>query len=540
MKKHFLPIAYLLGSLSVATPVVAQNTAILPEFQLPVVMGPVLRPQNASSSTMQQVVMPSGATENLYIHTWDVYSSANNNGIAWRRTNAGGGLIMQSQTIIPYAEDIDAVIYEQGGAYYVLAAYYYNNGLTGVRGHRYDVYRFDPGGLTTINTLNVLSSSPTFGRINVDASRYGRAITWCQPGAGIFVKAANTGGAFGGTVLLPGTANMVHPDLCIRRGGGGSGSGLDIQLAAVDASLTVLREYRVPFSSIVSGVPAGFAAEYGASSPGPRYNPPRIECPDVWGGGQRWAVSIGWNDYTGGTATERVEAHVMNGDFSPSPTVVTVAALAYASPSFELCDPVVTYNRNSDVITVGWMTQQPTSVLPGSSDKKYLAMDIKDVGTSFPATIPGTFNMISNSPASYESVLAFSGQNMNSDFNGVHTAFSQSHPSSPGYCMKYKNRPFGMTTFSDQQQMNLGTGTNDIAISPNPFSNAVSFTAPAKGDYAISLTSLEGRVVYTHNENLSQGQTLKVGTQDMAAGTYIMNIRSIENNINKIEKLVKQ
>jgi len=539
MKKHFLPIAYLLGSLSVATPVVAQNAAVLPEVQLPTVMGPVLRPQNASSSTMQLVPGPSGSTENLYIHTWDVYSSPNNNGIAWRRATAGGATIMQNQVIIPYADDIDAVIYEEGGIFYVLAAYYYSNVTTGVKGHRYDVYRFTTAGLNPVSTLNVLSSSPTFGRINVDASRYGRAITWCQPGAGIFVRAANTGGAFGGPVLLPGTANMVHPDLCIRRGGGGSGSGLDIQLVAVDASLTGFREYRVPFSSIVATSAAGFTTEYGGTSGGPRYNPPRIECPDAWGGGQRWAVSIGWNDYSGGTAIERVEAHIMNGDFSPSPSLVTVAGLAYTSSSYELCDPVVTYSKEADRITVGWMSQQPTVVLPGSMDKKYLAMDIKDVASGAPAIIPGTFNMISNTPGSYESVLAFSGQNMNSDFNGVHIAFSQNHTASPGYCMKYKNRPFSMTTFSDDAALNLGTGIKEISISPNPFSNAVSFTAPAKGDYAISLTSLEGRVVYTHNEVLAQGQSFKVETQSLAAGTYVMNIRSIDNNINKIEKLVK-
>jgi len=540
MKKHFLPIAYLLGSLSLATPAVAQNMAVLPEFQLPTVMGPVLRPQNASSSTLQQVIMPSGAMEHLYVHSWDVFSSPNNNGIAWRRTNGNGTLIMQNHTIIPYAEDIDAVIYEDGGQYYILAAYYYNNAITSVRGHRYDVYRFDPAGLTTISTLNFLSSSPTFGRINVDASRYGRAITWCQPGTGIYARAANPGGTFGGTVLLPGTVNQVDPDICIRRGGGGSGSGLDLQIVMLDNSLTNLREFRVPFTSVAGGSSAGFAPEFGISSGGFRYNPPRIECPDAWGGGQKWAVSVGWNDYSGGTVTEVVDAIIMNGDFSGSPMVVPVSGIAYTSGWADPCNPVVTYNKDGDVVTVGWISQQVTSVLPSTADKKYLAMDIMDDGTSFPATMPWTFNMISNSAAGNSAVLAFSGQNLNSDFDGVHNAFAQFHPSAPNYCMKYKSRPFGMTTFRDNAALNLGTGIKEIAISPNPFNNAVSFTVPAAGNYMISLTSVDGRAVYTHNEVLAQGQSFKVGTQELAAGTYIMNIRSIDNHINKIEKLVKQ
>jgi len=106
--------------------------------------------------------------------------------------------------------------------------------------------------------------------------------------------------------------------------------------------------------------------------------------------------------------------------------------------------------------------------------------------------------------------------------------------------MKYKSRPFGMTTFRDNAALNLGTRIKEIAISPNPFNNAVSFTVPAAGNYMISLTGVDGRAVYTHNEVLAQGQTFKVGTQELAAGTYIMNIRSIDNHINKIEKLVKQ
>ncbi len=131
-------------------------------------------------------------------------------------------------------------------------------------------------------------------------------------------------------------------------------------------------------------------------------------------------------------------------------------------------------------------------------------MDIRDDGSSFPGILPWTFNMISNNPGGNEAVLAFSGQNLNSDFDGLHTAFSQFHPAFPNYCMKYKSRPFGLLTFDDKAKLNPG-GIRDIVVSPNPFSNAISFTIPATGDYTISLTSVEGRVVYTHHEVLAQG-----------------------------------
>lgn len=543
MKKHFLPIAYLLGSLSLAAPAVAQNPATQPEFQLPTVMGPVMRPQNASSSTMQLVNFPSsGSVENLYIHSWDVFSSPNNSGIAWRRFDPASGFVIEDYVIIPYAEDIDAVIYEDGGQFYVLAAYYFNQGFGGIKEHRYDVYRFDPTTLTLLSTTT-LGTSPTFGRINVDATMYGVAVTWCEPGVGIFAQASTfpfTGFA-SGPVLLPGTANQVDPDICIRRGGGGSWTGLDLQLATLDNTLTTLFEHRVPFFNVEAGSAAGFMTEYGTTSTGGRYSPPRIDCPDIWGNGQKWTISAGWNLVAGGTVTELVDAVVMNGDFSPAPTLVNISSTAYPfSGWLEPCDPVVTYNRDADIVTVGWISQQPTSVLPSISDKKYLAMDVRDDGSSFPAILPWTFNMISNNSGGNEAVLAFSGQNLNSDFDGLHTAFSQFHPAFPNYCMMYKSRPFGLMTFSDKTKLNPGAGIKDIVISPNPFSNAVSFTVPAAGNYTISLTSMEGRVVYTHTEVLTQGQSFKVGTQELAAGTYLMNIRSMENNVNKIEKLVKQ
>ncbi len=540
MYKQLLHATLLGALLGTMTPAVAQNPASQPEFQLPTVMGPVMRPQNSSSSTMQLVTMPSGTVENLYIHSWDVFSSPNNSGIAWRRVDASSGFAIEDYVLIPYAEDIDAVIYEDGGQFYVLAGYYYNDVFGGVTEHRYDVYRFDPGVLTLLSTTT-LSSSPAFGRINVDATMYGVAITWCEPGVGIFAQASTFpfSGFTSGPVLLPGTAGEVHPDVCIRRGGGGSWTGLDLQLATLDNSLTTLFEHRVPFFNVEAGSSAGFTTEYATTSTGGRYAPPRIECPDIWGNGQRWTVTMGWNDYSGGTVTEWVDAVVMNEDFSPVPTLVTVSALGYSAPGWaEPCDPVVTYNRDADVVTIGWISQQPTGILPSPSDKKYLATDIRDDGTTFPAILPWTFNMISNNPGGNEATLAFSGQNLNSDFDGLHTAFSQFHPAFPNYCMKYKSRPFGMMTFKDNAK--LGQAAKDITISPNPFSNAVSFTVPVAGNYTISLTSMDGRVVYTHSEILTQGQSFKVGTQELAAGTYMMNIRSIENNVNKIEKLVKQ
>ncbi|RYD97142.1 MAG: T9SS type A sorting domain-containing protein [Sphingobacteriales bacterium] len=546
MSKKLLQAALLCSALGTVSTALAQNPATQPEFQLPTVMGPVVRPQNASASTMQNITGPSGGTENLYIHSWDVYASYDNNGIAWRRTDAAGNLIAEDHIILNYAEDIDAVIYSEGSDFFVLAAYYYRNNITGVLGHYYDIYRFEAGGLMPVSTMNFLSASPAFGRINVDASYFGLAIIWCVPGTGIYTKVADlgSGSGFGPDVLLPGTANNVDPDICIRRGYGGSNTGADLQMAFLENNLTVAREYRIPFFNVLAGATSGYVQEMTASSVGPKYFPPRIDCPDRWGTGQKWVMVLGAQDISGGTVTEWVSAMVKNEDWPgvpPTYTYPTPVDISYATYPYqgwpEPIDPVVTYDKSGEVITVGWISQQSTSVLPGYN-KKYLAKDIRDDGSAAPAVIPGSFNMISNAPASGEAVLAFSGENLNSDFDGLYIAFSKNHPAFPNYCMNYKSRPFGMSTFKDNASIKLDTDQS-FTVAPNPFANQLSFVAPAAGNYTISITSVDGRTVYTHKDILSSGQLFQVNTQGMASGTYLMHIISQENDIKKTEKLTK-
>ncbi|MBL7706889.1 MAG: T9SS type A sorting domain-containing protein [Taibaiella sp.] len=553
MYKQLLHVTLLGGMLASMTPALAQTPSILPDIQLPAVPGPVLRPNNASSSTLQLVNGPSGQ-ENLYIHSWDGPTTVGSNlgdfhsGIAWRRTDVNGTVLGEDFIFIKYADDIDAVIYEDGGAYYVLAAYYFDEYNPATKGHYYDIYKFDASGLVPVSMMNPLGFSPNFGRINVDATVYGLAITWSVPGVGIYAKTAELPGAvFGPDVLLPGTANMVDPDVCIRRGGGGSGTGLDLQLAFLVDTRDVLYEYRVPFYDILGGSSVGFVNEYVAGTGGGnKYSPPRIDCPDAWGGGQRWALTLGtYNyNYSTGAVTEWVYAVVKNEDWPgvpplyTYPTIIDLNYVSYTASGFFIGNnPVIAYNNQQNEIVVGWMTMQNTAVAPGTSQYKYVAVDIKDDGSAAPAVIPGSFNMISNAPCDIMPVLAFSGQDVQSNYDGLHVAFSEYVPYAPFYNIKYKDRKWGLSTFKDNVKMPL---VKELEISPNPFNNTLSFIAPGAGNYTISLTSIEGRVVYSKENELAAGQRFQVNTGDLAAGTYLVNVRSAEHNINKTEKMVKQ
>lgn len=546
MNKKLLLSALLLGNFATAIPGLAQNASVVPEAPLPNytfgggTMGPVIRPQNASASTMQDIIGPSGATENLYIHSWDVYSSAQYNGIAWRRTDASGSLINEDYIPIKYADDIDAVIFEDGGAYFVLAAYYYNDGDPTTKGHYYDIYKWDVTGLVPVSTLNLLTNN-NFGRINVDATSYGLAIVWDVPFVGIHVKTSFFPGiAFGPDAILPGTDDKTDPDVCIRRGGGGSGTGLDLQIAFVNTARNILFECRVPFFNALSGSAAGMTYEFATpSSGGNLFNAPRIDCPDVWNT-QRWAVSYATNNISGSSNTESIHAAIKNDDWSPAPAIVNLNTASYITTSGpELCNPVVAYNDVSDRIVVGWITKQNTSVIPGTTDVKYVAMDIKDNGGAAPVFIPGSFNMISNTIGSFEPVLAFSGQNMNSGFDGLYTAFSQYATVFPSdYSMMSKTRKWSLSTFKGAANLKVDKAT--LAVSPNPFDNSLSFQAPGEGKYKVSLFSIDGREVYSNTAALSHGQAFQFSTGELASGTYIIKVLSPENGVNYTQKLVKK
>ncbi|WP_129022422.1 T9SS type A sorting domain-containing protein [Edaphocola flava] len=546
MNKKLLLSALLLGSFATAIPGLAQNASVVPEAPLPNytfgggTSGPVVRPQNASASTMQDIIGPSGATENLYIHSWDVYSSAQYNGIAWRRTDASGSLINEDYIPIKYADDIDAVIFEDGGAYFVLAAYYYNDGF-GTKGHYYDIYKWDVTGLVPVSIMNLLSTSPNFGRINVDATVYGLAIIWCEPLVGISTTVSFFPGvSFGPNVLLPGTDDKIDPDVCIRRGGGGSNTGLDLQMTFLNNTQNVLYEYRLPFFNALSGSAAGFTYEYGTGTVGTnKYSPPRIDCPDIWNT-QRWAVSIGINNVTGTTNTEWIYAMVKNDDWSPTPSLVNLSYVSYTSTTYpEYCNPVLAYNDANDQIFVGWITRQSTALIPSTYDVKYVASDIKDNGGAAPAFIPGSFNMISNTVASHEPVLAFSGQDRNSGFDGLYTAFSQYATVFPSdYSMMSKTRKWTLSTFKGLAD--LKTDKVIMSVTPNPFAGNLNFQAPGDGKYKVSLFSIDGREVYSNTATLTQGQAFQFSTEELASGTYIVKVLSPENGVNYTQKMVKK
>jgi hypothetical protein len=551
MKKNFLKAA-MLGMLVIHLNGKAQFSATIPDTPLPTSgtgSGPVLRPQNAGSSTLQNITFNLGgglsAINNLYVHSWDVFSSTTASGIAWHRTNSAGVLQNQGHVLIPYAEDIDVAIYQDGGNSFVLAAYYFNDPSNpATRGHYYRICSFLPSGLT-LGAQTLLTLSSTFGRINVDANTpYGLAIVWHQPGTGIYAKAAQLpGAAFGCNLLLPIASTFQAPDVAVRRSSG----VLDLDIAYLNSTNTQIRKSTISLFNVVACSTAGFATTYTVNAVSPfRYGVPRIDCPDQFATA-KWAITYAEFSTTGMSPTlnidERIRIAVFNSAFSPVPTNLIVRNIVYVSNFYQQNNPVLAYNDTHDRITVGWITREGTGVIPGTVDNKYLAQYVSDPNPGAPSSISTSLMMVSNLAGGPAPVLAFSGQNVQSGYDGINAAFSQYNTVFPGaYSMLFKHKPFSSATFRTfapfaNDELNTSTG---IRIYPVPFENQVSINVSQKGKYTLSIMSIDGKVLQQAEIEAEANSNHVLQSESLPAGLYFISILSPENNISQLEKVIKE
>jgi hypothetical protein len=168
-------------------------------------------------------------------------------------------------------------------------------------------------------------------------------------------------------------------------------------------------------------------------------------------------------------------------------------------------------------------------VIPGTNSFKYVAQIVSDP-TSGPVSVPSTYMMISNTAGAPAPVLAFSGQNTRSAFNGLHTAFSQGT-----YSMMYKNKPWSSGTF----KMAAEQTAVSPSVYPNPFVNNLSLVLPLKADYQISVTGIDGKEVYRTEGAFEAMQHISIGTEQFSPGIYFVKIIAPEQHIDFTQKLVK-
>lgn len=526
----------------------AQIAATTAEYPLPTTSAASGWAVNAGSSTLQLIGDPTlgGSVNNFYVHCWDegAQYSPSAGGLAWRVTNAGGGLVNQG-SIPMVGYDIDVALFKgPDGIIRVLAAYFRaaSGGYTG--GYFYDIYRISGGMLVPESTVNMLAPTSWYcGGINVDANieDMGLAITWSREGQ-VYVVAAYNDAIFGSPVYIPSLPEYRDPDVAI------GAHGAERNLYVVARETNTIRTVRLPFDAVVmgGGTPAT-EDTYTSGPPNGMSSVPRIDCPDRFPY-KKWAVVFGELSYSGGVVLEYIKARIRN--VATAVPVMPLTVRTYStSGSYNYIppQPVLAYYGSADTIQVGWMSRH-NSVASGSigNNGRYLGESVEDIGGSFPNVILNSYYYIDFVASNSANALAFSGQNLSSNFDGMHTVFSQVGTVFPGSSIMYKNKPWSTVAFRPANPDDKGSSyvaevhnASGVRVYPNPFASQVTIDIPSEGQYHIRLFTIDGRKVYEKDGQFNTGEKLNIPTAQLGAGSYFFTIAAPALGIDEKVKLVK-
>ncbi len=469
------------------------------------------------------------ALNNFYVHCWDEGDQygISAGGIAWRVTDPSGALINQGNVPLTGC-DIDVALYTDHDTVKVLAAYF-----RATLGYFYNTYKIVSGVLTPIATDQWLASPSYYcGGVNVDANieDMGLVITWAKPDSGVYVRAARYDAVFGPRYTVPGLSGYFAPDVSLGQYSGALGAGRNIYLCARN-NPGVIRVISLPFDNIVTTATAIPATEGSYTSP-PTFSidAPRIDCPDKYTF-KKWAVVFGDVEHTTGGTTENIRALIMNRATATSPYSKTVHRYTTTPIPYNniLSLPVLSYTPDASELQIGWMSRH-MSVAYGSTGNngRYLSKKMRDVNGTPPDTIPNTYCFIDYVPSLSVSTLSFSGQNLSSGVNGLYAAFSQW---SGATFMRYKSKLWPSVTFKATAEL-AGPVPSDVpSIYPNPFGDFLDIGIPARGRYELTITGLDGKIVYTDNRYCEAGAPLRIFTSRFPNGLYMLHIHSAEAGI---------
>ncbi len=425
----------------------------------------------------------------------------------------------------------------------ILVAYY----KTGV-GHFLDEYQLVNGGPPILIWQDQLSTSPTYGRIQMDFhSLWSGAVAWIDPSINRIRTRVYDNNAWSATSTLNGTANKTDLDIALEVVETATGSTKELHF--VYAGNGFVTESFLNFNTLLT-------------TPG-TYNPTlndnvgvgptpisrlTLDCPGFSNLGSRWAY----------TYSDVVNVNVRFKDPAIAPWAQSVATTngmlgnTPVSGPHKMFSPALNYDYNStsfgtasDIMVAWYMTN-------GGGTNKYIALKMDPTGTFINSL--GDYLDLPNAATPTMPITPnplFSGIALNKTDVKARSSFSYAtyfdrDPLTGAAQLHHAfhtwNDPAfrGLPPETETQDQNV---TNSINTYPNPFNNqfSVSVTADQNSIVELLLTDINGRTVAQTNNVVYKGQQqINMGQLDnLASGNYVLTVLMNQKKI-ATQKITKQ
>lgn len=559
LKCLIVPFALVLGGLA-NNPLAAQTITPPNAYEFPFNKVKMQRPTHTSNYSTR--IYDTILRTDFYISAWSTREPGANSEVIYTFTRPDDPTTVfnQASIIMQDASDIEVGYYfDVNMNQNAVAIAYYKNGV----GHMMDIYRLHSTPSYTLSYVQTIPLAPgsQYGRIRMESHyRYGIAVVWENPGAGIQAIVGKSGNW--GTIKPLGGPNVggapdvafSHPDngqldvLFVYKNGGG------MQVSKFDFE----QEIASPGSAPI--IPVDFF-----NIPG-QLSHPVIDCPDHYNK-ETWAYT-----FTDGNNifVRHMESNFMG---APQTTIVNDGSLgnlptanrrnmAY-SPTLHYGDGAYSAGGYTGQIHVGWYNVDNVANGNFIGGGRYIGVELRTTGGSL-INDPDYMGISQNAqdvlPDSY-SGIAFSkmgeGHWYNAPMYMYTTYFTETAPGAGDYYLNHAFHKWSDTRFRGNNTpppphpdcgqhtpvAQMQAQAAEMNVYPNPFKSTLTnnVTMNAEGLFELTLTDINGRQVGSKQVRLNKGRHMvemsKLG--HLTPGTYFLS-SFVDGKINGTKTVVKQ
>lgn len=562
LKCLIVPFALILGGAAM-NPVSAQTITPPGAYEFTFNKVKMQYPTQTANYSVKHVQGGSHIAD-FYISAWSTQVTGNSSEVIYTFTAPGSlSIVSQGSIIIKDASDITVGYYYDTSLGQSMAAIaYYKKG----KGHMMDLYRISNSSTPNLSFYQpiTLSNSQQYGRISMDSHfRYGIAVVWERPGAGIQTIVGKQG-VWSGIITLGGTTLETAPDLAFSHPDNGV---LNLHFVYRNPGQQTIRVTKYDYdvlrtftsNTTITPVPVDMI-----TAPGHISNIV-IDCPDHYNK-ETWAYTF--------TNGNQVVVRHMESNFMtvPKTTIVNNGSLgnvpttgnnrAY-NPTLHYGDGAYNVGGYTGLIHVGWYNIDNVANGSFQGRGRYIGVEMNTAGTSL-ISDPDYMGISQNAqdvlPDTY-SGIAFSkmGEGHWGDATRYMytTYFTETVPGNGDYELHHAFHSFPDTRFRGSNTpppphpdcgqhtpvAQMQAQVAEINVYPNPFKSTLTnnVTMTTEGLFALTLTDINGRQVGSKQVPLNKGRHMVEMSNlgHLAPGTYFLS-SFVDGKMTGTKTVVKQ